>query len=1555
MDRCNNLHVCQYFLQDNCNYGAGCKRAHNFSDSAVKILTSRGVSLSTRKKETECTQTPSVPPKVSCEELFRALPNPNLIYCPLGSPAAPPAAPVVKERSHHQSSASIIEADSNEICLFYIRGSCSFEEKCTRVHHQLPYRWQVLNINGNTWNDLTNMESIEQAYCNPAKDSSELSPQVNFLTMTSGYSKVRRLSTASSVNKPPHFILTTDWLWYWKNDKGGWSEFGTEPDAKTRSSITSKDLEKVYQTNTGIDIHITAGKNRYLVLIKDMFQQNITTKKKREIRRRPRFVSGQEVEKKLKSGTSEAAGSSTMTIPEQWDKKALPEYGYKLIPLSDSSTDFQQVAQLFKRTMYQSTIRSIQRIQNPSLYRVFQWFVFICRQKEQMQLRTGGRVVEQKLLFHGTEKSFMPAICEQNFDWRICGTNGTAYGKGKNLPGMVLSTSHLWVSLSERSYFARDASYSDKYSKPKCVPKSMFGVQVLVGEYTKGASSYKRPPPNYDSCVDSVNNPAIFVIFEKYQIYPEIKCKNSHDLCSPHNVQVLRTQGLQELTPPALFQLLLQNDSYLLPEICSHYNRGNGEHGSCRFTDRCTSLHVCQHFLQDDCKFGAMCKRAHKFDAAAMKILNGRGISLENLRVLQSIYRIRFTISGHTDGPAVPGLSTRKKETEFTGTPAAPPAVPVVKERFRQRSGTSISEADINEICLFFIRRGCSFKEKCVRVHYHLPYKWQIVDRDGTTWKDLPDMESVEQAYCNPAKNSSDGISQVDFLTMTSGASKVRRLSTASSVTKPPHFILTTDWLWYWKNDEGAWSEFGTEADAKAKASITSQTLENVYVAGADEVPFCAGKQTYTLNFKGRDPWMQKFSFILGTSEASGSSAMTVPAYWDKEALSEFSYKLVAQLFKQTMQKEQMQGRNGGKAVEQKLLFHGTEKSLMPAICEQNFDWRICGTNGTLYGKGKHQPITVRSYFARDASYSNSYSSDKSMFGVQVLVGEYTKGNSSYLRPPPKESEQGFYDSCVDSMTNPAIFVVFEKQQIYPEIKCKNSHDLCSPHNVQVLRTQGLQELTPPALFQLLLQNDSYLLPEICSHYNRGNGEHGSCRFTDRCTSLHVCQHFLQDDCKFGAMCKRAHKFDAAAMKILNGRGISPENLRVLQSIYRIRFTISGHTDGPAGLSTRKKETEFTGTPAAPPAVPVVKERFRQRSGTSISEADINEICLFFIRRGCSFKEKCVRVHYHLPYKWQIVDRDGTTWKDLPDMESVEQAYCNPAKNSSDGISQVDFLTMTSGASKVRRLSTASSVTKPPHFILTTDWLWYWKNDEGAWSEFGTEADAKAKASITSQTLENVYVAGADEVPFCAGKQTYTLNFKGRDPWMQKFSSILGTSEASGSSTMSIPAHWDKEALPDFNYKAEYTPIGQKEQMQGRNGGKAVEQKLLFHGTEKSLMPAICEQNFDWRICGVHGTHYGKGKHQPITVRSYFARDAAYSDRYSKSSDRGTKSMFVVQVLVGDYTKGDRSYLRPPPKESEQGFYDSCVDSVTNPAIFVIFEKHQIYPEYIIEYSDGSE
>lgn len=61
--------------------------------------------------------------------------------------------------------------------------------------------------------------------------------------------------------------------------------------------------------------------------------------------------------------------------------------------------------------------------------------------------------------------------------------------------------------------------------------------------------------------------------------------------------------------------------------------------------------------------------------------------------------------------------------------------------------------------------------------------------------------------------------------------------------------------------------------------------------------------------------------------------------------------------------------------------------------------------------------------------------------------------------------------------------------------------------------------------------------------------------------------------------------------------------------------------------------------------------------------------------------------------------------------------------------------------------------------------------------------------------------------------------------------------------------------------------------------------------------------------------------------------------------------MFVALVLVGEYTKGQSHYVRPPPKRNGRTFYDSCVNDERDPGIFVIFEKQQIYPEYVIKYS----
>ncbi|POI25466.1 hypothetical protein CIB84_010786, partial [Bambusicola thoracicus] len=175
----------------------------------------------------------------------------------------------------------------------------------------------------------------------------------------------------------------------------------------------------------------------------------------------------------------------------------------------------------------------------------------------------------------------------------------------------------------------------------------------------------------------------------------------------------------------------------------------------------------------------------------------------------------------------------------------------------------------------------------------------------------------------------------------------------------------------------------------------------------------------------------------------------------------------------------------------------------------------------------------------------------------------------------------------------------------------------------------------------------------------------------------------------------------------------------------------------------------------------------------------------------------------------------------------------------------ISFVDMQSGSKKVRRLSTASSVTKPPHFILTTEWIWYWKDEYGVWREYGKKDSDRAAATVSSDDLEKAYTVGNPaKLNFKAGVHEYELDFGG----------------------------------------------------------------------------------------------------------SYFARDASYSDAYCRDGSH-TKTMFQARVLVGEFTVGRSSYVHPPLKD-DQNFYDSCVNSSSNPSIFVIFEKQQVYPEYLIEYLD---
>lgn len=84
---------------------------------------------------------------------------------------------------------------------------------------------------------------------------------------------------------------------------------------------------------------------------------------------------------------------------------------------------------------------------------------------------------------------------------------------------------------------------------------------------------------------------------------------------------------------------------------------------------------------------------------------------------------------------------------------------------------------------------------------------------------------------------------------------------------------------------------------------------------------------------------------------------------------------------------------------------------------------------------------------------------------------------------------------------------------------------------------------------------------------------------------------------------------------------------------------------------------------------------------------------------------------------------------------------------------------------------------------------------------------------------------------------------------------------------------------------------------------------------------------------------------------AYFARDAKYSHDYAATLPTGQKQMFVVQVATGRWTQGQPGMKMPPLIPGEQYIrFDSRVDDVGNPTIFVVQEGSQAYPAYLITY-----
>ncbi|XP_049749400.1 zinc finger CCCH-type antiviral protein 1 isoform X1 [Elephas maximus indicus] len=392
------------------------------------------------------------------------------------------------------------------------------------------------------------------------------------------------------------------------------------------------------------------------------------------------------------------------------------------------------------------------------------------------------------------------------------------------------------------------------------------------------------------------------------------------------------------------------------------------------------------------------------------------------------------------------------------------------------------------------------------------------------------------------------------------------------------------------------------------------------------------------------------------------------------------------------------------------------------------------------------------------------------------------------------------------------------------------------------------------------------------------------------------------------------------------------------------------------------------------------------------------EICLDYLYKGCQPNKKCSKVHFHLPYRWQILL--SNTWIDLQPMEKIEKAYCDPNNSIfSVGSHNISFQEMSCEFHPIRRLSTPSSCTKSVTSVFATKWIWYWKDKSGDWIQYGEKKDNQQISNITSSYVESLFLSyPRGIVQFKAGSEEYELSFPGmiqtntasktqkdvaRRPQFVSSQDVEELLKGPGCElapsrlepvTSNVPPSDHPPLLPN-GYKLsiiserlpEYTMISESFKASMKNFKiekirkihnpelldafqrkkakmKNANEKILFYATNRSHMDSICANNFDWTLHGTHDTKYGKG--------NYFAKEAICSHKNYLCDDKNVV-MFVARVLVGDFIEGNMAYTCPPPRFSDpETRYDSCVDTRLNPSIFIIFQKDQIYPEYVIEYTE---
>ncbi len=159
--------------------------------------------------------------------------------------------------------------------------------------------------------------------------------------------------------------------------------------------------------------------------------------------------------------------------------------------ISCSSKEYDEVANLIRKTCPDECIVSIDKVKNPRLEEEFQ--------KIKAEIQTKRGQVSEKIVFHGTSEAGMWSIVSEGF--KISLNKRSLYGVG----------TYCSESASVARTYAQKTQYDDN---AMLICKMVWGTPVL------GKANKPINTQNADVGVDKLQNPAILVVPYTYAIIP---------------------------------------------------------------------------------------------------------------------------------------------------------------------------------------------------------------------------------------------------------------------------------------------------------------------------------------------------------------------------------------------------------------------------------------------------------------------------------------------------------------------------------------------------------------------------------------------------------------------------------------------------------------------------------------------------------------------------------------------------------------------------------------------------------------------------------------------------------------------------------------------------------------------------------------------------------------------------------------------------------------------------------------------------------------------------